>query len=367
MSKKKKPRSKPKKPRSAARKPASKKPAPKKSELHRALYQAGFRYFECAPWEFLGGEDVFAVRVPGEEHPLAACVLGAAGVDYGLSVLRGPSAAGQMELISTGAKCDPGELDVMSLGLEKYKRIPGELRGFYKKAGVKPSPGTAVPDFVIKPAYQVAREPTEEEVRTLLFVINGVLEAIDRGLLREGETVTAGGLLTLNLGGEPGAPEVEVAGGVTEPRVEERTTPTLLADPRELRRLPLLDETWILACRQVPVRIRKMDDEIRMLLVVDERSGFVLGSEMVHGVEAQIQSARHVVDMMLGRKKTSGLREKRTGRPRNVVFVDEELHEILATQLGKAGIACELTVETPPMMQEVFDGLKEFMERESRE
>ncbi len=348
-----------KKKRSQTKKPE---PVAKRSELHRSLYDAGLRYFENEPWQFLEGEDIFAVRVPDESHPLALSVLGAAGEEYGLSVLRGPSATGQMELLATEGRLEPSEINMMSLSIDKYKRVPEELRAFYKRAGVKPSPAQQVPVFFVKEPYRVVREPKPEEVETLLYVINGVLTATERGVLREGETTTPDGLLTLNLSGDRHQPEVEVDGGLTVPRLERPPKPTLLADRQGLTRLPILSQTWIVACRFMPIRIAGMPDEIRALLVMDEQTGEILSAEIVHGVEASIQSARHLVDIMLGQKRGPAFQTRqRAGRPRGIIFVDAELYDILGDQLNKAGIACNLVSQTPRAMQEALDGLMEHL------
>lgn len=333
----------------------------KKSDLHHSLYLAGLRYFDNAPWDRLGGEDSFAVRVPGESYPLAVSVLGAAGEEYGLSMLRGPSATGQIEVINTGAKCDPSKMDLMLLSLEKYKKIPDELRRFYKRAGIRPEPGAMVPMFFVKRPYEIAREPNLEEVEALLYLINGVITAIERGLLREGETITPKGLLTLKLSGNPLSPETDVADNCTESKFEELAPPTLLIDRKELKRLPVLNETWVVACRTMPMSVQGIADEIRVLITVDERSGMVLDTEIVHGVEAIIQSARHLVDVILGKKVGAAFNgKKRTGRPRGIVFVDSELYEILGGQLSEAGITSDFTPQTPPMMQEALDSLTGF-------
>jgi hypothetical protein len=334
----------------------------KESDLHHSLYFAGRRYFENTPWEKLGGQDTFAVRAPGESYPLAASVLGAGGEEYDLSVLRGSSAAGQFKMINTGARCDPSEMDLMYLGLEKYKKIPDELRRFYKRAGIRPEPSALVPMFFIKRPYQVAREPNREEVETLLYLINGVMTAIESGLLREGETITPEGLITLNLSGDPQSPKTEVSGDYTDSKLEKLPTPTLLINRNELKRLPVLNETWVIACRSMPMRVQGIADEMRALITMDERSGMVLDSEIVQGVEAIIQSACHLIDVMLGKKIGAAFKgKKRTGRPRSIIFVDSELYKILGDQLTEVGISCDFVTQIPPMMQEVLDGLTEFL------
>jgi hypothetical protein len=346
------------------KRPALRKPQGvfKKSDLHYSLYLAGLKYFDNAPWDRLGGEDSFAVRVPGEPHPLAVCVLGAAGEEYGLSVLRGPSAAGQMEVMRTGAIRDPSKMDFMLVSLEKYKKIPDEIRRFYKRAGIRPEPSAFIPMFIVKRPYQVAREPNLEEVETLLYLINGVVTAVEQGFLREGETITPKGLLTLNLSGNPLSPNTNVADDYTEPKLEKLASPTLLINRKELEHLPILNETWVVACRAMPMRVQGITDEMWGLITMDERSGMVLDTEIVQGVEATVQSARHLVDVMLGKKVGAAFKgNKRTGRPRGIVFIDSELYEILGGQLSEAGITCDFVSQTPQMMQEVLDSLTGFL------
>ena len=295
---------------------------------------------------------------------MAVCVLGAAGEEFGLTVVRGLSAAGDLLGINKGIQVDSSKLDLMSLSIGKYKRIPDELRRFYKRAGVRPSPGAEVPLFFVKPPYQVAREPNIEEVELLLYLVNCIPKAVDRGILRERETILPGGLLTLKLSGDPNSPEIAIEGDSTEPTEEERTTPALLVDRPALKRLIMLDEAWIVTCQKMPIRIKDIADEIRVLLLINDQTGMILDAQTVKGVEAIIQSARHLVDLMLGKTKGSAFSGKHTtGRPRKIVFTDPELYEVLGAVLHDVGIEGELVHEIPPMMQEALEGLVEHMGR----
>jgi class 3 adenylate cyclase len=353
-SKNKKPRIKPK--------PSQRKP--RISASHRALYNAGIRYFEAEPWRYLASEDTFALEVPGEPYPLAILILGAAGQEFGISAVRGPSAAGLVQAMNRGEVVDRSLLDVVSLSLDKYRQLSGEFRMFYKRAGVRPSSGAHVPLFFVKRNYQVARAPNGDEVEILTYVINGTLEAMARGMLRHGETITPSGLVTLELSGDPCSPKIERKGEYTTQTIEEKPTPTLLVDHLALRQLPALDETWIVACRTMPIRIRGITDEIRIVLVVDEQTGMVLDAETVLGAESNIQAARHLVDLMLGKKKGAAFHsDSRMGRPRELRMIDSELYAILGTQLKGAGIACELLAHIPAEMREALDGLVEHMGR----
>jgi len=221
--------------------------------------------------------------------------------------------------------------------------------------------------FFIKRPYQVVREPNREEVETLLYLINGVMTAIEIGLLREGETITPDGLITLNLSGDPQSPKAEVSGDYTDSKFEKLPTPTVLINRNELKRLPVLNERWVVACRKMPMRVQGIADEMRALITIDERSGFVLDTEIVQGVEAIIQSAHHLLDVMLGKKVGAAFKgKKRKGRPRGIVFIDSELYEAFGDQLIEVGIACDLVSRTPPMMQEVLDGLSNYLMGDDR-
>ncbi len=337
----------------------------KTSALHKSLYHAALRYYDEKPWNWIEGEDFFAVRVPGESDPLAVSVLGAAGQEYGLSIMRGPSAVSSMTTINLGGMPDRSTLDVMSLSMEPYKTIPAELRMFYKRAGIKPRAESRVPLFFVKTPYQIVREPRVEEVETWLTVINGVLQAIKDGILRADGTFTAKGVLTLRLSGDPESPHIETEGKPTAPSLEAPPpTPTLLIDRQSLIETPTLDEWWIVACRVMPIRIHGMPDEMRALFVMDERSGFLLKAEIVQGVEAFIRSAQKLVDLMIG--KAEGVApevQNRKGRPQGVVFTDPGLYDLLEDHFEHVGIEKNLAIEMPPLMQEAIDSFKDHLQR----
>lgn len=340
---------------------------PKKSSLHHSLYQAARRFIEYQPWDFLDGEDAFAVRVPGEPHPLAVCILGAAGEEFGFSIIRGPSSAGQLLSINRGEDIDPSGLDMMSMSIDSYKRIPDELRRFYKRAGVKPSASVEVPLFFIKPPYQVVREPKTEEVEMMLYVINGAIDAIGRGVLTKGGTIKTGGLLTLNLSGDPLSPVIEIEGVDTLPKIEEQAAPSLLVDVENLKQLPALDETWIITCRRMPIRIKNVADEMRVVIVMDEATELIRDVKLVQGAQALVQASHHLVELMFGKKNGGASPGKpKPGRPRSVVFTEENFHTIMEAVLLGACVECELAEDIPLPMQEAVDGLVEHLGRGSK-
>lgn len=53
------------------------------------LVKAFLRFVELKPWEWMSDIDLFAVQVPGEEELTYACILGNAGVVFGLAIYPG--------------------------------------------------------------------------------------------------------------------------------------------------------------------------------------------------------------------------------------------------------------------------------------
>ncbi|NSW82580.1 MAG: hypothetical protein HPY90_04765 [Syntrophothermus sp.] len=58
-------------------------------EIMDGLVKAFLRFVELSPWQWMSDIDLFAVQVPGEEELTYACVLGNAGVVYGLAIYPG--------------------------------------------------------------------------------------------------------------------------------------------------------------------------------------------------------------------------------------------------------------------------------------
>jgi hypothetical protein len=138
-----------------------------RGDLVRDIIQISAEFHQRQLWKRFTNRDCFAIRVPGEEDPLLASVMGAGGEHYGLMLLRGPRAAACFS--AAFASGDPGgdamdETDLLGFALATFGDMSPLAQAFYRQAGIHPRYDEKLPDFLVKPPHRQGRMPNEAEL-----------------------------------------------------------------------------------------------------------------------------------------------------------------------------------------------------------
>jgi hypothetical protein len=149
-----------------------------KDPVARALVESSLELHRRRLWQEVPGDAPFLIRVPGEEAPLVATIMGHLGSDYGLFLARGEDAFAQTVAIhrERGQRTDALELlSVLSVCIDPIGDIPPDHRGLLHDAGFHPSHDGLAPLALAKPAHRRPRTPNRAESRLLLTSLRAIL------------------------------------------------------------------------------------------------------------------------------------------------------------------------------------------------
>ncbi|HRT93988.1 MAG TPA: hypothetical protein P5532_06160 [Planctomycetota bacterium] len=156
------------------------------SRLYRETLAAAFAFQARKLWLEHGDDDTFAITIPGEEHPVFACIMGQAGHEFGLVLFRGPTAESDVFDVLGGdhsGTAFQNALTFLSFSMTRYGDVPPDGRSFLAKAGFAGRRHDMVPFFFAKEPRRAPRRLTPPEVRTCLYALKGMVKAKDEGLL----------------------------------------------------------------------------------------------------------------------------------------------------------------------------------------
>ena len=247
-------------------------------QLWRDVIQTAVDFNDRRLWKRFTNVDCFAVRIPERNAAMLASVLGDAGEQFGLSLFRGGGAAASLAAIldPDGAGDDAmEEMDMLGFSMDTFGELPPEAQDAFRKAGVHPRYNDPVPGFLAKPPGRHPRVPDESDLRLLLTVLRGALEADSRKLLEPARLEDPEGLCTLVLSDDPAAPQTVVTRERWLPQALPATAPVPAATA-DLSGLPRLNATWLVGLPGIPTGIRGDARSLQLLLVVDDASAMVL-------------------------------------------------------------------------------------------
>ena len=305
------------------------------SRLCRETLAAAEAFHARKLWLQYDGNECFAVVVPGEEYPLFASIMGQAGEEFGLTLFRGPNACWDLSDLLVRDPQDVGRLDeaaIIGFSMGPFAEAPPFGRSFLAKARFAGSRSSIVPCFLAKDAGREPRKLTSEEVRTCLYVLRGVLKAVDAGMLEPGPLRPGQETLTLVIGGDPLDPEVSCelrrfsrAPGSTRAR--------LAVPAGDLSSLPRLPSRWLLGFPVLPVSIEGDDRTVRVVLIADGDSELMVEAKPIQGGVAE--AVEVVCEAFRGH---NALEVK--GLPREVAVANRELFNALCPMLDSLGVPC---------------------------
>ncbi len=302
--------------------------------LAKEFVAAATEFHRRRLWLEFPGDGLFLVRIPTEELPFVACVLGQEGEEFGLCLYRGEDApsltirvyAGDLEPERFGAL-----VDFIEMSVQPWGSLPDEYRRTLTAAGARPSRDKLVPLAMAKQPLEDARACNRTELRHLVWAMRGILAALDAGRLRVGGLDWRARELI----------ELRVEGELREPRVavERVPWPADLAEiePPDNGTDDLLrtDERWFLLRVPVPVNDAQLEKDRNGLLLVNEQ-GLVLADTLVQ--EDDLAGLRACLeDGFLGRGADSV-----AGLPREIVCECSWIHAALEASLDDLGIAFTL-------------------------
>ena len=320
-----------------------------RTALYRETLAAAQRFHARQLWRHWRNEDVFALEIPDEPSPLCASIMGMAGDEFGLFLSRGPGALAHVKrLLRRG---DPGndvpdDVGFIAFSMTRLSHIPKPMRGFLRKAKFSGKPESVAPFLMVREAGKRPRAPADEELTVLLYAINGILEARDKGLMPPEPLPGDDKVLTLSVQGDPRRPAVTRSLRTLDTTPAE-TGAEAVPLPDDLARLPRRSCCWQVGCPVLPVSIESDDRVVRMALIVDEASEFILNGRAIGGGMAE--AALLLFDTFRGKNQA-----ELEGLPEEIVFSSEDLAEILAPPLTRLGISWSYEPKLP-LLEGIID------------
>ena len=317
-------------------------------DLVRDVLQAAADFNGRRLWGRFSNFDCFAVRVPDQGESMLGVVLGDAGEQFGLSLFRGETAAAFLSAIldPDGPGDDMAEsVDMLGFSMDTFGELLPEAQASIRKAGLHPRYNEQVPNFLAKRPGRQPRVPDQSDLRLLLMVLRGAIEADRKNLLAPATLEDREGLCTLVLSGDPAAPQVSVTRERWPDRASAAAEPVQV-EAADLSGLPRLDATWLVGLPVMPAGIEGDERSLQMLLVADDASGFVLQGRPVF-----VGEFGEAADALLETFRGGGI-AGRKGLPRKVVFSIRHLYDAMAPALRRAGVTC-IYMPSIPKLQEI--------------
>lgn len=302
----------------------------------RNLLQAVDQFNDRQLWERFTNSDCFAIKLPGQNHPMLAVILGDGGEEYGLTFFRGPNAASCLaELLELEEVGDDAmeDADLLGFSTDLFINLPPDSQVLLRNAGQHPSYDEPAPNFLAKPPGCQGRLPDDSEFYALLLALRGVVAADKKKLLQPGPLEEEEGICVLELGDDPRSPLVSVKRERWNYQELPKTIPLLFAD-FDLANLPRLEATWLVGLPAIPAQIEGDDRAMRLLLVVDDAKDLVLQGRPVFSGEIR-ETAEDLVDVFHG-KGLIGIK----GLPQSIVFSSRKLFEAMTPVLERHGVKC---------------------------
>jgi len=316
--------------------------------LARQFVDSALELYRRRPWNELPGDAIFLVRVPTEEDPLAANVMGQDGEQFGLSLVRGEGAFRRMAGLFVEDTHPEGFTeagDLLSVTFEPWSNLPEEFRRLLLAAGLRARRERPVPFAFAKRPYEHMRPVGRGDLRTLTWIVRGVLAAQDAGELQP-PSLDWGRrrVLELEVGGELKAPTVTARIVPWPEDVNQLDLPPLVALPADLAGLPRLEQRWLLARLPMAAEIRGDDRTVAAVFIAAE-DGFILANCLVQGDELA-----PVAEALSKAFRGKGFGRRR-GLPREIVFDSPRLLQALAPALAGFDVESVFDDEYPPILE----------------
>jgi hypothetical protein len=318
-----------------------------RKQLIREVMRAAGDFHARKLWKRFTNYDCFAVRLPGREEPLLASVMGDAGEQYGLMLLRGPHAADDFAALTDAGEAGDGvveNMDVLSFRMEAFGELEPGTQALYRQAGIHPKFHEQVPEFLVKPPNRVPRLATDAELSVLLGVAKAATLADRRKLLQPAELDDDEGICVLSVTGELPAPSVSVTREKPS-RPARSQSHVFAASGMDLSGLKMIDATWLVATPSVPAGVEGDDRSMQLLLAADQTRGIVLQGKPFFAGEIG-QAAEALVEAFRGRTPWAS-----AGVPSRIIFSNRKLRDAMAAALQGHGVECTYAPSIPELRE----------------
>ncbi len=330
------------------------------SNILREFIGAARGFHSRKLWRRFTNYDCFLVRLLDRDETLLASVMGDAGEQFGLLLLRGPNAAEDFAALTAPGGPGDGtteEIDMISFCMEPFGELDPDTQGFYRRAGLHPRVADEVPNVLVKRANRMPRIPDDKELALLIRVTRAAAIADARKLLEPTELDDAEGVCVLSVSGDETLPDVSV----TRERPKRPTASkahVFGASGVDLSGLRHLDATWLVSTPTIPAFVEGDDRSMQILLAADRASGIALQAKPFFSGEAA-DAIEALVEAFHGRMPGAP-----TGIPRRIVCSDRKLYEAIDAMLGDRDVTCTyepMIPELQELMEGLLGGLEETM------
>lgn len=328
-----------------------------RSQVFQAVVAAARDFAGLRLWERFDNDECLALAIPGEAHVTFASIMGQAGEEYGLTLFRGKRAKDHLfRLLQGDGELDEDlldEIDQIGFSMTTLREIPPEQRDLLRKAKIPFVMDAEVPFFIAKEPHRLAREIDARESLVFLYVLSGITEAWNRGLIVPVRLAPDVFLPLVRISGDPRHPEVVVE----RENITVTATPApalVVMPPPALAALPRLKDRWLVGLPHLSAAIENDPRPMRVLLVMNEKSTRMIHAEAVMSGELPI-TVQHLFAVFTG-----GNHDKVRGLPRGVIFASRLLFDAVSPALTHLGVACSLEPDHP-LLQQVSRHLAENM------
>ncbi|HEX5011118.1 MAG TPA: MbcA/ParS/Xre antitoxin family protein [Planctomycetota bacterium] len=156
---------------------------PKADPVAAALVKAALDLHARQLWLDVPVNAMFLVRLPGQQFPLVASIMGHAGGQHGLFVVRGERAFEAVLRLAESGGSDStitSDASALSVTVERFGDIQPVLRGLTRDAGLQLRRDALAPWAIAKTsADRPARPASRSEQKVLLAAVRAVLAAHD--------------------------------------------------------------------------------------------------------------------------------------------------------------------------------------------
>jgi hypothetical protein len=158
---------------------------PKPDPIAKALVSAALELYRRQLWLEVPADAPFLLRVPGQDLPLVASIMGHMGQDYGLFVSRGEHAFETLlRIFATegGPETDLSGAAIISVTVQPLGQIEPPLRGLLEAAGLQMRRESLAPLAMSYSKPAGGRSANRSERKLLLACVRAVLAAHDAGV-----------------------------------------------------------------------------------------------------------------------------------------------------------------------------------------
>ncbi len=307
------------------------------------LFERAMEFYRRRLWLRIRAEEAVGILLPGkpDSELMIASIMGSESDEYGLAFYRGKDAASLMLKVTDGEDVVE-EVDELVFSIWALNEIPMEFRETLDRARFKGRRETLAPWFMVKKPGKWPRDLKKSEQQTLLFALNAVLEADDKGQLRP-FSVRDGRILSFELEGSMLEPILKPAVRKL-PKVEafclsdfEAQLDCLAAD------LPRRDGDWVVGLLPTPLSAGKDGTSCYGAVIIDRSGAQAINVDFIPG-NAPVKFANLVIATMNGENLGNW-----RGLPQSVVFTNQKTFALLESLLTKRGVKSRFSPSDPKL------------------